>query len=68
MKLFTDVKIGRRLAIGFGIILGLMVVMVITEVVYLSAQSGGWGTLTLYPANGRIGVGGRSVPVPDAAE
>jgi len=37
MKLFTDVKIGRRLGIGFGIILGLMIVMVITEVVYLSA-------------------------------
>jgi len=37
MKLFTDVKIGRRLGIGFGIILGLMIVMVVTEVVYLSA-------------------------------
>ena len=37
MKLFTDVKIGRRLGIGFGIILGLMVIMVIAEVAYFSA-------------------------------
>ncbi|MGA2106512.1 MAG: MCP four helix bundle domain-containing protein [Syntrophorhabdales bacterium] len=40
MKLFTDVKIGRRLGIGFGIILGLMVIMVIAEVAYLSAIKG----------------------------
>jgi methyl-accepting chemotaxis protein len=40
MKLFTDAKIGRRLGIGFGIILGLMVVMVVTEVVYLTAIKG----------------------------
>jgi methyl-accepting chemotaxis protein len=36
MKLFTDVKTGRRLATGFGIILSLMVMVVIAGLVYLS--------------------------------
>ncbi len=40
MKLFTDVKIGRRLGIGFGIILGLMAIMVIAEVAYFSVIKG----------------------------
>ena len=37
MKLFTDVKIGKRLAIGFGVTLGLMVVIVITGITSLSS-------------------------------
>ena len=36
MKLFTDVKIGRRLAIGFGITLALMGVIAVSGVLYLS--------------------------------
>jgi methyl-accepting chemotaxis protein len=36
MKLFTDVKIGRRLAVGFGITLALMGVIAVSGVVYLS--------------------------------
>ena len=36
MRLFTDVKIGHRLAIGFGITLVLMGIMVIAGVIYLS--------------------------------
>jgi methyl-accepting chemotaxis protein len=36
MKLFTDVKIGHRLGIGFGIILILMGIMVVPGVIYLS--------------------------------
>ena len=35
MKLFTDVKIGKRLGIGFGITLTLMVVNVVIGVMYL---------------------------------
>ena len=34
MKLFTDVKIGKRLATGFGITLVLMVFIVITGLIY----------------------------------
>jgi methyl-accepting chemotaxis protein len=36
MKLFTDVKIGKRLAIGFGITLGLMVINVVIGIISLS--------------------------------
>ena len=36
MKLFTDVKIGRRLGIGFGITLALMGVIAVSGVIYLS--------------------------------
>jgi methyl-accepting chemotaxis protein len=36
MKLFTDVKIGHRLGIGFGITLALMGVIAVSGVVYLS--------------------------------
>ena len=36
MRLFADVRIGRRLAIGFGIILSFMVVLVVTGMVYLN--------------------------------
>ena len=36
MRLFTDVKTGRRLAIGFGIILSLTVTVVIAGLVYLN--------------------------------
>ena len=36
MRLFADVRIGRRLAIGFGIILSFMVVLVVTGIVYLN--------------------------------
>ena len=36
MRLFTDVRIGRRLAIGFGITLCLMIVIVITGIVYFN--------------------------------
>ena len=37
MKLFTDVKIGHRLGIGFGITLALMGVIAVSGVVYLSS-------------------------------
>jgi len=37
MKLFTDVKIGKRLGIGFGITLGLMLVMVIAGIYYFNS-------------------------------
>ena len=36
MKLFTDVKIGHRLGIGFGITLALMGVIAVSGIVYLS--------------------------------
>jgi methyl-accepting chemotaxis protein len=36
MRLFTDVRIGRRLAVGFGITLCLMIVIVITGIVYFN--------------------------------
>ncbi len=36
MKLFTDVKIGKRLAIGFGITLGLMVINVVVGVISIN--------------------------------
>ncbi|MCX5804517.1 MAG: methyl-accepting chemotaxis protein [Proteobacteria bacterium] len=36
MKLFTDVKIGKRLAIGFGITLGLMLINVVIGVVSIN--------------------------------
>jgi len=36
MKLFTDVKIGKRLAIGFGITLGLMVINVVMGVISIN--------------------------------
>ncbi|MCX5813006.1 MAG: methyl-accepting chemotaxis protein [Proteobacteria bacterium] len=36
MKLFTDVKIGKRLAIGFGITLGLMVINVVTGIISIN--------------------------------
>ncbi|OPY68666.1 MAG: Methyl-accepting chemotaxis protein McpS [Syntrophorhabdaceae bacterium PtaU1.Bin034] len=39
MKLFTDVKIGTRLTIGFGITLIFMVVIVITGICYLNSIS-----------------------------
>ncbi len=35
MKLFTDVKIGKRLAVGFGVTLGLMVIIVLTGITSL---------------------------------
>ena len=38
MKLFTDVRIGKRLAIGFGITLVLMVLNVITGLIYLNRE------------------------------
>ncbi len=37
MKLFTDVKIGHRLGIGFGITLALMGVIAVSGIVYLSS-------------------------------
>ncbi len=40
MKLFTDVKIGHRMAIGFGITLALMAVIVMGGMYYLSSVSG----------------------------
>jgi len=40
MKLFTDVRIGRRLGIGFGIILGLMGIMALVGVIYLGTIKG----------------------------
>jgi methyl-accepting chemotaxis protein len=40
MKLFTDVKIGRRLGVGFGITLALMGIIVVAGVVYLSDIKG----------------------------
>ena len=42
MKLFTDVRIGRRLLIGFGITLCLMGVIIAIGIVYLAAISGVW--------------------------
>jgi len=39
MKLFTDVKIGKRLGIGFGIILALMVINVVIGIIYLQTIS-----------------------------
>ncbi len=39
MKLFTDVKIGRRLNIGFGITLCLMAAIVVTGIIYLSMMN-----------------------------
>jgi methyl-accepting chemotaxis protein len=41
MNLFTDVKIGARLAIGFGIILALMCAIVITGIVYFDGLAAG---------------------------
>jgi methyl-accepting chemotaxis protein len=41
MNLFTDVKIGHRLAIGFGIIIGLMCGIVITGIVYFNGLAAG---------------------------
>jgi len=41
MRLFTDVKIGARLAIGFGIILGLMGAIVITGIYYFYGLASG---------------------------
>ena len=41
MNLFTDVKIGHRLAIGFGIILALMSSIVITGIVYFDGLAAG---------------------------
>ena len=40
MKLFTDVKIGRRLGVGFGITLALMGIIVVAGVVYLGNIKG----------------------------
>ncbi len=40
MKLFTDVKIGKRLAIGFGITLCLMGVIIAIGIAYLNTISG----------------------------
>jgi methyl-accepting chemotaxis protein len=40
MKLFTDVKIGHRMAIGFGITIALMAVIVLTGLYYLRSASG----------------------------
>ena len=40
MKLFTDVKIGRRLGVGFGIILALTGIIVVAGVVYLGDIKG----------------------------
>lgn len=40
MKLFTDVKIGRRLGVGFGITLALMGIIVVAGVVYLGDIKG----------------------------
>jgi hypothetical protein len=37
MKLFTNVKIGHRLAVGFGVILTLMGLIFITGMVYFDA-------------------------------
>ncbi len=45
MRLFTDVKIGSRLAIGFGIILGLMVAIVVTGIVYFYGIAAGRTTV-----------------------
>jgi methyl-accepting chemotaxis protein len=39
MKLFTDVKIGRRLAMGFGITMGFMVLIVVAGHVYFNRFS-----------------------------
>jgi len=39
MKLFTDVKIGKRLGIGFGITLALMVINVVIGIIYLQTIS-----------------------------
>jgi methyl-accepting chemotaxis protein len=36
MKLFTDVKIGKRLAVGFGITLGLMAINIITGIISIN--------------------------------
>ena len=41
MRLFTDIKIGVRLAIGFGIILGLMCAIVITGIGYFYGLAAG---------------------------
>ncbi|HVN95492.1 MAG TPA: methyl-accepting chemotaxis protein [Syntrophorhabdaceae bacterium] len=40
MRLFTDVKIGKRLAIGFGITLGLMAINVMAGIYYLGNMTG----------------------------
>lgn len=40
MKLFTDVRIGRRLAIAFGITLCLMGAIIVTGILYLNVISG----------------------------
>lgn len=37
MKLFTDVKIGHRLGVGFGITLAMMVIIVVTAVWYVTS-------------------------------
>ncbi len=40
MRLFTDIKIGLRMAIGFGIIFALMTVIVLAGIRYLSSAAG----------------------------
>ncbi len=40
MRLFTDVRIGRRLAIGFGIILSLTMIVVVAGLLYLNFMDG----------------------------
>ncbi len=39
MTLFTDVKIGKRLGIGFGITAALVVIMVVTGILFLGSMS-----------------------------
>ena len=53
MKLFTDVRIGRRLGIGFGITLCLMVVIVITGMIYISSLSKGLERIVIVN-NGKV--------------
>jgi methyl-accepting chemotaxis protein len=80
MKLFTDVKIGRRLGIGFGIVIGLMGVMALLGVVYLESIRGNIEYLkrvntrkleTASDARGAVGdisfLIGRVVASPDAS-
>lgn len=45
MNLFTDVKIGQRLAVGFGVILTLMALIVTTGMIYFSALAEGRATV-----------------------
>jgi methyl-accepting chemotaxis protein len=53
MKLFTDVRIGRRLALGFGVTLTMMVIIVVSGIFYINSISKGLSRIVVVN-NGKV--------------